>query len=157
LRFYCNDIGLGIEIHIELLNFFSNEGIKHSPNEFGGLLIGRYIENSKTCLIVSTILPKKYKSSRYGFERGKSGLKKKLHEYYHYEPRLFYVGEWHTHNNHSIEPSSIDKIAMQKLEESSNLSIFSPLLLIIGLNRANYLVGFYIQHQKKLYKYECKD
>lgn len=157
MRFYSDDIGLSIEIRKELLNFLSNEGIKHSPNEFGGLLIGRYIENSKTCLIKSTILPKRYKSTRYDFERGKSGLKKKLHEYYHSEPRLFYVGEWHTHNNHSIAPSSIDMIAMQKLEESANLGIFSPLLLIIGLNIDNYLVGFYIQHQKKLYKYVCKD
>lgn len=157
MRFYCKEIGLGIEIPIELLNFLSNEGVKHSPNEFGGLLIGRYVDNSKICLIESTVLPKKFKSSRYYFERGKAGLKKKLIDYYNSNPRLFYVGEWHTHNSHSIAPSSVDMIAMQTIEEYTNLGIISPLLLIIGLDGEEYSVGFYIQYKKKLYKYECKD
>lgn len=157
LRFYCKEIGLSIEIPIELLNFLSNEGAKHSPNEFGGLLIGRYVENSKTCLIESAVLPKKFKSSRYYFERGKAGLKKKLIDYYNSNPRLFYVGEWHTHNSNSIAPSSVDMIAMQTIEEYTNLGIISPLLLIIGLDGDDYSIGFYIQYKKKLYKYECED
>lgn len=157
MRFYCKEIGLSIEIPYELLNFLSNEGVKYYPDEFGGLLIGRYIENSKTCLIESSVLPKEINSSRYFFERGKAGLKKKLIDYYNSNPKLFYVGEWHTHISHSVAPSTIDIIAMQTIEKHTNLGINSPLLLIIGLDGEKYSIGFYIQYKKKLYKYECED
>lgn len=137
-----------------LLNELYAVGLNHYPKEFGGLLIGKYSDDFKTCIIETTILPVKYKSSRYSFERGKNGLKAKLTEFYNSEPRLIYVGEWHTHPDSLAIPSSKDKTAMKEIEESSNVNITSPLLLIIGLNNGNYHARLYIQHNKVMYEYE---
>ena len=131
-----------------LLNELYAVGLNHYPKEFGGLLIGKYSDDFKTCIIETTILPVKYKSSRYGFERGKKGLKSKLTEFYNSEPRLIYVGEWHTHPDSLAIPSSKDKTAMKEIEDNNDVNITSPLLLIIGLNNGNYHAGLYIQHNK---------
>jgi len=154
LRYFCKNIGLNIEIQDMLLNELYAVGLNHYPKEFGGLLIGKYSDDLKTCIIETTILPVKYKSSRYSFERGKAGLKGKLTEFYNSEPRLIYVGEWHTHPDGLAIPSSKDKSAMKEIEDSSDVNITSPLLLIIGLNNGKYQAGFYIQHNKVMYEYE---
>lgn len=154
MKYYCNDIGLNIEIQDKLLNQLYAEGLNHYPNEFGGLLIGKYSDDFKTCVIETAVLPVKYKSLRYSFKRGKEGLKGKLKEFYYSEPRLIYVGEWHTHPDSFAIPSSKDKSAMKEIEDHSDVNITSPLLLIIGLNTENYHVGFYVQHNKVMYKYE---
>jgi [CysO sulfur-carrier protein]-S-L-cysteine hydrolase len=129
-------------------------GLNHYPKEFGGLLIGKYSDDFKTCIIETTVLPVKYKSSRYSFERGKTGLKGKLTEFYNSEPRLIYVGEWHTHSDGLVIPSSKDKSAMKEIEDHREVNITSPVLLIIGLNNETYFAGFYIQYHKVMYKYE---
>jgi integrative and conjugative element protein (TIGR02256 family) len=154
LRYFCKNIGLSIEIQEMLLNELYAVGLNHYPKEFGGLLIGKYSDDFKTCIIETTILPVKYKSSRYSFERGKKGLKAKLTEFYNSEPRLIYVGEWHTHPDSLAIPSSKDKTAMKEIEDNNDVNITSPLLLIIGLNNGNYHAGLYIQHNKVMYEYE---
>jgi len=154
LRYFCKNIGLKIEIQDVLLNELYAVGLYHYPKEFGGLLIGKYSDDFKTCFIETTILPAKYKCSRYSFERGKTGLKRKLTEFYNSEPRLIYVGEWHTHPDSLAIPSFKDKTAMKEIEANSNVNITSPLLLIIGFNNENYHAGFYIQHNKVMYEYE---
>jgi integrative and conjugative element protein (TIGR02256 family) len=154
LRYYYKNIGLNIEIQDKLLNELYAVGLNHYQKEFGGLLIGKYSDDFKTCIIETTVLPVKYKSSKYSFERGKAGLKGKLTEFYNSEPRLFYVGEWHTHPDSLAIPSSKDKSAMKEIEDNSDVNITSPLLLIIGLNNGNYHTGFYIQHNKVMYEYE---
>jgi integrative and conjugative element protein (TIGR02256 family) len=133
------------------------EGLRHYPNEFGGLLIGKYSDNFKTCVIETTVLPIKYKSSRYSFERGRDGLKKMLKVFYNSEPSLIYVGEWHTHTDNTSTPSDIDKLAMRKIEEHLDIGISSPLLIIIGLDKNHYEAGFYIQYHKIMYKYETEN
>jgi integrative and conjugative element protein (TIGR02256 family) len=158
LIYKCSAIGLNIEIQHKLLNQLYIEGIRHFPNEFGGILIGRYSDNFKTCVIETTVLPIKYKSSRYSFERGNGGLMKKLKTFYKSEPSLIYVGEWHTHTDNTSTPSGIDKSAMRRIEEYLELGISSPLLLIIALNNNDsYKTGFYIQFHNILYKYETEN
>jgi [CysO sulfur-carrier protein]-S-L-cysteine hydrolase len=147
-------MGLNIEIKQELLDELYKVGMHHYPREFGGLLVGYYADDFKTCFIETTILPKKYKSSRYNFERGKEGLKGKLTEFYNNEPRLIYVGEWHTHPDGSTEPSGTDFNAMIEIAESDEVLIRNPILLILGITNDNYKFDFFIHQNKKLIKYE---
>ncbi|MBL7933132.1 MAG: Mov34/MPN/PAD-1 family protein [Bacteroidia bacterium] len=128
--------------------------MRHYPKEFGGLLIGRYSHDKKTCYVTDTILPKKYSSSRSTFERGKEGLKKKLVEFYNNDPPLIYIGEWHTHPDSKPEPSETDKQAMQEISEHENVTIQNPILLIIGVNKQRYEPKFYLSLNNKLYEYE---
>jgi integrative and conjugative element protein (TIGR02256 family) len=147
-------MGLNIEVKQELLDELYNVGMHHYPKEFGGLLVGYYADDYKTCFIETTILPKKYKSSRYSFERGKEGLKKKLTEYYSNDPKLFYVGEWHTHPDSSTVPSGTDYKAMSEIAESDDVLIQNPILLILGITNDNYTYDFFIHHNKNLKQYD---
>ena len=101
-----------------------------------------------------TIVTKDNKSTKFLFERGKKGVFQKLTEYYNQQPKLFYIGEWHTHPDSSPIPSSIDRQAMKKITEDENVKIISPILIIIGIKPSKYSVGVYIQFNNKLYKYE---
>lgn len=149
-----NKIGLGIEIRDELIEEIHHAGIKYYPNEFGGLLIGYYSEDKKTVVIEETILPKKYKSSRYNFERGSDGLKKKLEEFYSKDPSLIYVGEWHTHPDSLPIPSSTDLIAILGIINCETVLIKNPVLLIMGIDKEKYDLGFYVYFENKMCKYE---
>ncbi len=128
--------------------------MKHYPNEFGGLLTGHYSEDMKTCHITGTLLPQKYKSSRYYFERGREGLLEKLEKLYHAEPRSIYVGEWHTHPDGEKGPSDTDKQAMQTISDHEEVTISCPVLLILATSPRGYTPGFYVNFKNKLYEYE---
>lgn len=150
----CNDIGLNLVLSDILVEKLYSIGIKHYPREFGGLLIGHYSEDMKTCYITETILPKKYKSSKYSFERGKEGLEEKLQEFYDKEPKLIYIGEWHTHPDNLPIPSSTDIKALELIANHDDVVIKNPVGLIMGLNTKNYEIGLYIHFKNKLYRYE---
>ena len=154
MKCYCSDIGLQIEMDESLIKRLYEIGLKVYPAEYGGILVGRYSDDLKTCFIEETILPSKHKSSRYVFERGKEGLVEKLTEYYNQQPKLIYIGEWHTHPDSLPIPSSTDKQAMKKIAGDDNVKINSPVLMILGISKKNYSIGIYIQFNGKLYKYE---
>jgi len=147
-------MGLSVEVKQELLDELYRTGMKHYPKEFGGLLIGYYSDDFKTCFIETTILPKKYESSRYFFERGKEGLKLNLTKFYNSIPRLIYVGEWHTHPEGIPSPSGTDMNAMIEIGESDDVNIENPLLLILGINPSKMDAGAYVYSKKKLLRYE---
>ena len=146
----CRDIGLNLAVDDALLEQLYNIGLKHYPKEFGGLLIGNYSEDMKTCVITGTLLPKKYKSSRYYFERGREGLLEKLEALYNAEPRSIYIGEWHTHPDGPASPSDTDEEAMQTISEHDEVTITNPLLLILAITPEGYTFGFYVNFKNKL-------
>lgn len=148
------DIGLTIEIEDELIHNLYEYGLSHYPSEFGGLLMGYYSEDSKTVLIKDTVLPKKYTSSKYFFERGITGLKRTLKALFKRTPSLIYIGEWHTHPDNPPVPSVTDLIALREIVQHDKVSITNPILLIIGINKTSYELGFYVQFKSKIFKYE---
>lgn len=154
MKYYCRDIELEIVISEELTIRLYELGLKYHPAEYGGILVGKYSDDLKTCFIEETIVPTKHKSSRYSFERGKEGLFQKLTEYYHQNPQLIYVGEWHTHPDSTPVPSITDKKAMIKIAADEDVKISSPVLIILGVTKTIYSVGIYIQFNNRLYKYE---
>lgn len=145
---------MSLEIGDKLLASLYNHGKEHYPNEFGGLLVGYYSENGKTVIINNTILPEKYKASKYVFERGITGMKEKLEVLFKKVPSSIYVGEWHTHPDNPPIPSSTDVNAMNEITNHKDVSIKNPVLLIIGYNKKKIELGFYVQFKNKLYKYE---
>ena len=150
----CEDIGLTLIINEHLIEVIHQAGLKHYPKEFGGLLIGRYSDDMKTCFVEETILPVKYKSSKSYFERGKEGVLEKLEVYYKQTPKLMYLGEWHTHPDSTVEPSETDKNTMKEIAAHDDVLINSPVMLILGITKSKLEIGAYIQFKNKLYKYE---
>ncbi len=154
MKYYCPEINLKVEINNSLIEKLYRIGLQHYPKEYGGILIGHYSEDHKTCFIIETITSENSKSSRYLFQREIRGLTEKLIEFYNQEPPLIYIGEWHTHPDSTPTPSPTDSKAMTQIEQHEQVNITSPLLLILGVSKLNYSVGLYVQHQKKLYRYE---
>lgn len=151
------DIGLSIDIDDKLIRKLIKTGRQHYPNEFGGLLIGYYSDERKTVIIKKTLLPKKYKSSKYSFERGSEGLRKKLEKMYCNSPSLVYVGEWHTHPDNPALPSSVDIAALKEIISDENVSIANPILLIISICKKFEQLCFYVYFKNKIHKYEKQD
>ena len=157
MKFFCSTIGLTLSLSETVVSKLILVGRKHYPKEYGGILVGRYSDDSKACIVEDTILPQNHKSSRYAFERGKEGLAKKLSELYDQTPRLIYIGEWHTHPDSTPVPSTTDKQAMLQIANDDGVAITSPVLLILGLSQASYTMGIYLQFQNRLIKYEQQD
>lgn len=154
MKFRNQEIGLSVEISDELIDRIREAGLKHYPNEFGGVFVGEYSKDKQTVNVSDIILPLAYKSSRVSFDRGIDGLKEKLLDYYNAEPSRIYVGEWHTHPNASPTPSWTDILAIRQIVTSENVNINNPIMLILGLTLIEAELAFYVYLNNKLYKYE---
>ncbi len=129
-------------------------GIEHFPNEFGGFLIGKYSSDFNTLHINGFILPSKYKSFPYLFERSSDGLEKKLDKLFT-EENQYYVGEWHTHPNGSTQFSQTDLNAMIEIGECETVYIKNPILLILSVSKEKLReFTFYLYDDQKLIAYE---
>ena len=146
-------IGMSLKISDELLSSLYNKGKEFYPNEFGGFLIG-YFEDDTHLVVTDSILPIKYKSTKFNFERSTEGLEKEFIDKYNELPEKTYIGEWHTHPDSKAIPSKTDILAMHTIVEEPN-SIKNPVLLIIGYNQVGEVeFDFYIYYKNKIYKYE---
>ncbi|MCD8739700.1 Mov34/MPN/PAD-1 family protein [Mucilaginibacter roseus] len=129
-------------------------GREHYPKEFGGILIGYYMEGQQQVIITGTLLPDDYRSSPSSFERGDKGLKERLKAVYEEEKPKIYVGEWHTHPNAAPIPSYTDLNALKEIVASDAVSIDHPIMLILGLDRKKCKPAFYVYMNKRTYSYE---
>ena len=146
--------GLVITIDGSLIEKLCKHGMNHYPKEFGGLLIGQYINDNREVVIYETVLPSEYKSSRFSFERGSLGLKRTLERLYKQAPTLIYVGEWHTHPDGPAIPSQTDMKALQEIVQDESVFINNPILLIISICKKECNPEFYVYANNKIYKYE---
>lgn len=119
--------------------------------------MGRYVNDNKEVLIEETVLPKKFRSSAFSFERGVEGLRKLLRDFFEQSPSLIYVGEWHTHPDGMPIPSSTDSSALRTIAAHEEVSIENPILLIIGVRSDAYEIGFHVLHKNNIYGYEKED
>jgi len=156
LRFFCKHIGLSIQIDDTLVNRLCRLASKHYPKEYGGLFVGRYVNNNKVVIVEESVLPKKFKSSSFSFERGVEGLRKALGKYFRATPSLIYVGEWHAHPDGQPIPSSTDTSALREIAGHHEVSINNPVLLIIGVRGNHYQLAFYVLYQNQVHRYEME-
>ena len=141
-------------IENDLLDKINNLTIKHYPNEFGGFLIGQYLNNFKTIKISSFILPEKYKSSRTSFSRSTECLKNKFEKIF-MDSKQYYVGEWHSHPNGTAMYSETDLNAMKNIVDCDTVMITNPILLILSINKGHKIKPvFYFYDNQKLIPYE---
>lgn len=145
---------MSININDKLLNKLTEIGKEYYPNEFGGFLVGNYSNDFKQLNITDTILPTKFKASKYQFERETTGINEILKIYYEQIPKTYYVGEWHTHPDDLPTPSITDMNAINEILKHQDTSIQNPILLIIGYIKQNVEYGFFVPFKNKLYKYE---
>lgn len=156
MKFKCKHIDLSIVIDDKLMDELCRIGSEHYPKEYGGLFVGRYINENTELLIENTILPKKFRSSALSFERGVEGLRETLQQFFNQSPSLIYVGEWHTHPNGNPIPSSTDSSALRTIASHHEVSIENPTLLIIGIAREVYKFGFYVLYKDGIHRYELE-
>lgn len=122
-----------VELNDKILNTIHQECIKSRNKETGGILIGKYSEDSKTIINDITDPPKGSKQGRYIFERAPADLKEILKDIWDLGFR--YVGDWHFHPNSSPKPSTVDDKQMKKFATNKKLNCPEPILLIIGGNQ----------------------
>lgn len=154
MKLINKDIGISINIEDDLLDSLIIYGKRFYPKEFGGFLVGYYSDDFKDLYITDTILPKKYESTKYSFEREIIGLENIFKSFYSETPKKYYVGEWHTHPENLPIPSSIDIKAIKDITNHDRVSIKNPVLLIIGFNQQKVKLGFYVMFNEKLYIYD---
>lgn len=145
---------LRIEIRDDLLTQMVERGQNFYPKEYGGILVGRYVDSDRLVIIEDMVLPKNYRSSAYSFERGNKGLKEALAKHFESNPSLTYVGEWHTHPNSSTTPSTTDTNALRQIAQHDNVFIENPILVIIALTRRGHEFGFYVWYHNRVCCYE---
>ena len=112
-------IGMSLKVSDELLFSLYNKGKEFYPNEFGGFLIG-YFEDDTHLVVTDSILPIKYKSTKFNFERSTEGLEKKFIDKYNEVPKKTYIGEWHTHPEAIPNFSEIDLNNWKKISKDTN-------------------------------------
>ncbi len=152
---YINlETGLKIVIEDKFIYNLYQFGLVHYPNEFGGILLGRYSDDRKTLNIIETILPENFKSTKYSFHRETKDLKGKLEIKFNDTPSLYYVGEWHTHPDNPAIPSQIDINAMDEIINHPDVFILNPVLVILDISLYHFDFAVYIKFKDKLYKYE---
>lgn len=136
-----------------LFNEICKQGISHFPNEFGGLLFGKYQDEFKTLCITKTILPLRHKGFPYLFERSTDGIEKRIEEMFQNE-KLYYVGEWHTHPNGNSIFSNLDLQSMIEIAKCDTVKITNPVLLILGTTKNSIKeYSIYYYQNKQLLKY----
>lgn len=150
----ATEIGLSISIDENLINELIEIGNKHYPKEFGGFLIGNYINDFKQLNITDTILPRKYKATKYLFQRDTIGIEGLLESFYNETPKKYYVGEWHTHPDNLPILSNTDINAVNTINNYKEVAIQNPVFLIIGYSNTKVELGFYVSFKNKLYRYE---
>ncbi|WMN11029.1 Mov34/MPN/PAD-1 family protein [Marivirga salinae] len=154
LEYYCNDLGVKLEIDDSIIFRMVSESKKHYPKEFGGILLGRYTEDFNKAIITDIIIPTEFENSKTQFKRGNKGIEKRLRKEYNKKPSIIYLGEWHTHPESLPEPSNTDISTFTQLSEISSVLIRNPIMLIIGLSKDGHEHKFYVINNKSLYRYE---
>lgn len=148
--------GLDLIINNELIQKIVQYAIKMYPNEFGGFLLGKYLNGHKTVEVIDTILPTNYISSPKSFLRNTEGIEDILEENYHSDS-IFYIGEWHSHINGPSSYSSTDLKAMIEIAKCETVKIKNPILLIVSIDKLKqFEFSFYYYKNKELISYEKK-
>jgi hypothetical protein len=128
--------GLSEEIFIQLR--------KNTPNETGGLLIGK-IDALKKTIYVTRVLeaPQDSIKTPYLFVRGVKGMPKVIRRIRNLTGGMIdFVGEWHTHPCGQAQLSGVDKNAVQKLRAQFDPIGYPTFVLIATSNKLHPYVFY---------------
>lgn len=122
---------------IEMIDYFESD----APDETGGILTGRYMDETHGRIIRVSDPPPDSVQTPAAFLRGTEQVDEALQESQE-RHGLYYVGEWHTHPDEPPRLSGQDKREMQSIADNDEYECPTPFLIIIGGNRDT---GFEIQ------------
>lgn len=126
----------------------------HSPNEFGGILIGHYAPDKRMAHLTAVIPAKAYQASPTRFERRAELLNEYLENLREAtQGQTHYLGEWHTHPNQRAFPSQLDRKALSDIAADPQVEIANPLLIIIGAHHGKPECSCYVQYRQTLYPF----
>lgn len=155
IKFIQPELNLRLTIESDCLQEIEEYSRLHFPNEFGGILIGSYLNDYKELVISGIICPDKFKSSPMRFEPDHKDLNKKLRELYkEFEGKIEYVGDWHSHPNSTNHFSQPDFQSIQDIAKSKTVNTHNPILLVAAYGEDYFDAGFYVYHKNKLHKYK---
>jgi proteasome lid subunit RPN8/RPN11 len=155
MQFVQPELNLRLTIESNCLAEIEECSRLNFPNEFGGVLIGSYLNEYKELVISGIICPDKFKSSPVRFEPDHNDLNKKLKQLHkEREGKIEYVGDWHSHPNSSNQFSAPDLQSIQDVAKSKTVNTHNPVLLIAAYGDEYFDAGFYVYHKDKLYKYK---
>lgn len=131
----------------EMLEFFQRD----SPDETGGILTGRYTNETSGQIIRASDPPPDSIQSPTTFLRGTEEVDEALKESRE-RYGLYYLGEWHTHPSKTPELSDQDRKEMQSIANNESYECPHPFLIIIGGNaQTGFSINPYIFHRDKSY------
>ncbi len=155
IKFIQHELNLKLYIESACLQEIEEYSRLHFPNEFGGILIGSYLNDYKELIISGIICPDKFINSPMNFEPDYKVLNIKLKELYkEFEGKIEYIGDWHSHPNNTNHFSSSDFKSIQDVAKSKNVNTHNPILLIVAYGEDYFEPGFYVYHNDKLHKYK---
>jgi integrative and conjugative element protein (TIGR02256 family) len=157
IKYIQTELNLCLTIESDCLQKIEEYSRLHHPNEFGGILIGSYLNDYKELIISGIIYPDKFKSSPMRFEPDHKDLNKKLKQLHQeFEGKIEYVGDWHSHPNSNNQFSQPDFQSIQDIAKSKSVNTHNPILLVAAFGEDYFDAGFYVYHKNKLYKYKRK-
>lgn len=155
LKFYQDETNLTLTVESKVLKSIEQVSRKYYPNEFGGILMGTYLNSYSDLVISDIIIPDIYKSSPTKFEPDHKDLNTKAKEYFKlFDDKVIYIGDWHSHPNGSNHFSQTDFNSIRDVAKSKAVNIKNPILLIAAYSDNYFDPGFYVYINDKLYKFE---
>lgn len=153
-NYYQPHLNIHLQIDKELLQKTFDVVYKYFPKEFGGIFLGKVTD--QTAEITNILTPTKFDNSETEFKRYSEDLNDKIADAYkESNGNIIFLGEWHSHPLNAPVPSSTDYEAMNKLATHPNISLKTPILLIISYTKAKvFSPRFYIFFNEKLYPYQ---
>ena len=127
--------GLSLEISDNVIAAIEKRALDAFPNETGGFLIGKYLDDNSRAYVSKVLIPKKCSSGPKSFQRETEGMEETWNKLY--SEGLIYLGEWHSHPNGSCAYSTIDKTALTNIANCDTVVINNPIMLIVSLSKTD--------------------
>jgi proteasome lid subunit RPN8/RPN11 len=155
VKYFQSELNLSLTIESKCLEKIEHYSREHFPNEFGGCLLGSYLNDYREVVISEIIYPDKFHSTTMKFEPNPFDLNKKLNKVYsEFEGRIEYVGDWHSHPNSSNHFSESDFRSISDVAQSKTVNTHNPILVIAAFGPNYFDPGFYVYKSYKLYKFK---
>lgn len=153
MKYVIANKNITLKICQDVLDEMYRQALASFPNETGGMLAGYISDDSHEAVVECLVMPSKTESSRVYFLRETEGMEQTWKELA--ESGLTYLGEWHSHPNGTTKYSNIDYQAMVGVVTDTNVSLETPLLFIVSLDRNSITdVQPYLYDKGVLLKFE---
>ena len=158
IEWYQPELNLRVRIPVSIISGIEKSLRSHYPKEFGGIFVGHYSENEKIAFIDSIIKSEVYENDSRTFVCYPDNLNEKLAVIYERSKgKLIYLGEWHSHINSTASPSRTDIETLVAISRSNDVSITTPILLIISLYQKTTDFEVFVLYKEEMYKYLRQD